>query len=488
MQTHTTKLSTAGQVLDCARTALPFASILGQAFVSIPLGPEVQQVVPVRSSRFQAWLADNYYRQFATPPLDSALRGAVRQLEAAAWFNDGARPVVARRIAARGASVVLDLYNESGQVVEITAAGWRTTSSLGFCFANARNARPIPNPAESARHPSAAIQQFRALLNLGQADHWAAVLAWILAALRPFGPYPILILQGPASSGKSTLARLLRGLLDPNIVPFQPMPRSERELLHLAHSHWVLAFDHVRRLPLTLSDALVRLSSGAVLAMRETSGDLDPMHVFLQRPVILTTPADEHAVAWTSRSAVAARSIRIELPPIPAALLRPQQELLAEFESAHPFILAALCDAIGAALARPATEPFPAARRFAEQTSWIESAASVLGASSRQILQAIGMQDPLLDAIQNLLADSGHWTGTPTALLAALPGIANSASTLTRRLHALDPVGFTIEYGRAGRKGERKITLAKTDGSVHTMPSASYPQSIQPVEYKTARI
>ncbi|MGI8741731.1 MAG: hypothetical protein ACR2NN_04010 [Bryobacteraceae bacterium] len=40
-------------------------------------------------------------------------------------------PKVGRRIAGRPGSVILDLYNESGDLVEITAAGWRTVSSLG---------------------------------------------------------------------------------------------------------------------------------------------------------------------------------------------------------------------------------------------------------------------------------------------------------------------------------------------------------------------
>ncbi|MDQ2950157.1 MAG: hypothetical protein M3Y27_30175, partial [Acidobacteriota bacterium] len=107
------------QVLHCARAAAPFTSSLGQAFVSLPLGPEAQQVIPVRSPRFYAWLADNFYREFDVPPNPSAMRNAVRQIEASAWFSDQARPAVARRLAARGANVILDLYNELGQVVQI---------------------------------------------------------------------------------------------------------------------------------------------------------------------------------------------------------------------------------------------------------------------------------------------------------------------------------------------------------------------------------
>jgi Mg-chelatase subunit ChlI len=35
------------------------------------------------------------------------------------------------------------------------------------------------------------------------------------AALRPVGPYPVLLLRGEKGSGKSTLARARRRLVDP---------------------------------------------------------------------------------------------------------------------------------------------------------------------------------------------------------------------------------------------------------------------------------
>ena len=352
------------QVLDCARAAAPFASSLGQAFVSIPLGPEAQQVIPVRSPRFYAWLADTFYREFSAPPHASALRNAVRQIEASAWFADQNRPAVSRRLAAQGSHLILDLYDELGQVVEIGPQGWRVVSGLGFHFANARNSRPLPAPIETETRPSARLQQFRSILDVPQTRNWSAILAWTLAALRPSGPYPILILRGPAHSGKSTLAAFLRALLDPNAVPFQPVPRTERHLLQLAHSHWILAFDDVRRVSPTVSDALARLSSGAVLGLRETPGDVDPLHLLLQRPIILTAPADQHPVRWITRSAIAAHSIVVDLPPIASAQLRPRHHLQAEFDAAHPVLLSALCDAISAALAQPAQAPYPLPRKL----------------------------------------------------------------------------------------------------------------------------
>ena len=67
-------------------------------------------------------------------------------------------------------------------------------------------ALPNPQPETNNAHP---LQAFAQLFHLtGHAR--TRVLLWLTAALRATGPYPILVLRGPASSGKSVLARALR--------------------------------------------------------------------------------------------------------------------------------------------------------------------------------------------------------------------------------------------------------------------------------------
>src|SRR5262249_50306507 len=49
-------------------------------------------------------------------------------------------------------------------------------------------------------------------------------VAWLLAALRPSGPYPVKALTGEQGSAKSMRANFLRGLVDPNSVPLRAPP------------------------------------------------------------------------------------------------------------------------------------------------------------------------------------------------------------------------------------------------------------------------
>ena len=91
-------------------------------------------------------------------------------------------------------------------------------------------------------------------------------MAWLIAAFRPRGPYPVLVVLGEQGSAKSTLQRVLRALLDPNKAPIRTLPRDERDLMIAATNSWCLAFDNLSHLQDWQSDALCRISTGGGFA------------------------------------------------------------------------------------------------------------------------------------------------------------------------------------------------------------------------------
>ena len=134
------------------------------------------------------------------------------------------------------------------------------------------------------------------------------VVAWLLAALRSGGPYPLLAISGEQGSAKTVLSKLLRALVDPNVAPVRALPREERELMIAANNGHLLAFDNLSGLPAWLSDALCRLASGGSFAVRQLYTDDEEVLFKAARPTVLNGIED-----IIGRSDLADRAILLTL-------------------------------------------------------------------------------------------------------------------------------------------------------------------------------
>jgi hypothetical protein len=118
---------------------------------------------------------------------------------------------------------------------------------------------------------------------LSSRNDFVLVVAWLLAALRPGGPYPLLAISGEQGSAKTVLSKMLKALIDPNVAPVRALPREERELMIAANNGHLLAFDNVSNLPTWLSDGLCRLASGGSFAVRQLYTDDEEVLFYFKR-------------------------------------------------------------------------------------------------------------------------------------------------------------------------------------------------------------
>jgi hypothetical protein len=195
---------------------------------------------------------------------------------------------------------------------------------------------PLPLPERGG-----SIEALRPFLNLSNENDFVLVVAWLLAALRPTGPYPLLAISGEQGSAKTVLSKLLRALVDPDVAPVRALPREERELMIAANNGHMLAFDNLSGLPPWLSDSLCRLASGGSFALRRLYTDDQEVLFKAARPTLLNGIEDV-----IGRADLADRVIFLMLGPIGEERRRSETELCREFERARPAILGALLDAV----------------------------------------------------------------------------------------------------------------------------------------------
>jgi hypothetical protein len=438
-----------------ARVIAPFSSASGATWAAVPTGPDTHESWPLASRQFRNWLSNSFMAEHEIFPGRHALNHAITLLQARARFDSSrARQEVFDRIGYRGRAhcpdaLVINLANETGDVVEITTHGWAIRNDEARRFRPVPAARPLPRPAD-APDPATLTALLALLLPLPKAD-LNRIAVWMFSALRPAGPYPPLILTGPPSSGKSTTARILRALLDPNLCPVHTVPASERELFRHALHNRVLAFDHVPSLTPPVATALARMAAGTAFTENGPHAYDDPLPFSIERPVILTVPyTDTASRNWGRYRTLQSLALTVHLPAIAPERVQLPSAIAATVEHAAPQLLAVLSNAASAALTCVADIP-----------EWIRAAAPVLGITAEEAISALN-PNPLVAALQDLLAHEPEWTGTVTALQSRIQ-YEGSTKSLTQQLLALPLAIYGISYRAARHNAERTITLTVTD-------------------------
>ena len=402
----------------------------------------------LKTHSFRLWLTRRFHEQTGGVPGAPALQDALGVLEGQAIF-DGPEEPVAVRLAPREGSIYVDLANEQWEAVEINATGWRVVVEPPVKFRRSPGMLPLPHPVSGGR-----VDELRPFLNLAREDDWTLLVAWLLGALSPRGPYPMLALYGEHGSAKSTTAQLLRSLIDPNASALRAEPRELRDFMITATNCWCPVFDNLSRLQPWLSDALCRLATGGGFATRALHTDADEIIFEAQRPAMLTSIEE-----IVTRPDLLDRSILLELEPIAGTRRRERASVQTEFHAARPRILGALFDAITGALhhrtdAKPASLP-----RMADFAVWVNAAGQALGWTGGRFLAAYDENrqtandvvleaSPLAPSLREL-ATRGY-EGTATELLAELGKRAGDAVT-RRRGWPANPRAFSGEIRRLHR-------------------------------------
>jgi len=187
-----------------------------RAFVSFDVDGHCE-TWPVSHSAFRTFLSREFFNSRGTVPHTQAITSALSVLQGKAQYA-GSEQSVYVRLAEREGKIYLDLANSDWEVVEVTPEGWRILSmgKSPVKFRRPPGLMPLPRPVSGGT-----LEALRPFVNVPDGADWILVVAWLLASLRPKGPYAVLVIFGPHGSAKSATTKVLRGLIDPNTAPLK---------------------------------------------------------------------------------------------------------------------------------------------------------------------------------------------------------------------------------------------------------------------------
>jgi len=438
--------------------------------------------VAIKSEACGSFLFHLYLKNENKYPNTNAVKEAQNALEYIS-YNSGKTSNVSIRVGGDKNVVFIDVCNTERSFIKISSDGWNIINDSGdfrFIKNSTMKILPLPDKIKNTK----LLEEF---LNLNSDDDFILIVVWLVRCLLPedkYGGYPILNIEGERGTGKTTFARIIKEIIDPNFVPLKNMPSKEEDLSIIALNNLVLVFDNLSGISSKMSDALCKVSTGGGFSTRRLYSNGDEFGFSYKRPVILN---GINSVA--RKGDLTSRLISIELKYIEPSKRMGESDFWRKFNNALPTILSGLLYAVSAVLKdfdnnviKKYSSRFPDFEKIGficekhfkwKEGSFINAYNSNIQSASTSLISS----DVVLQAIIKFIEQYREYTGTTTDLYSKLQeqisdaektSFSKNPSSLGRKLKEILPIlrEHGIDYKSTRAKLGTEILIKSVAGEI----------------------
>lgn len=406
------------------------------------------------------------------------------------YFSDWVRTSAPKlkdyiRIGGKVGDLFFDIGDESNDCWHISTAGISRVDGRPGHLRMLRGAGMLPLATPDFTAPASQLVPLLRQFIKASDEDMILLTAWLVGCMRPEGPYPVLTISGEQGSGKSTILRLLRRIVDPHALDMRTPPEDQRDLQAMVRNSFCLAFDNVSFVSNKMSDALCVISTGTgAQGGRALYTNAEESAVRVCRPIAMNGIPDV-----IERGDLVDRSIHVHLPRIDPKDRRDDYEFWQLFNSMHGKLLGALMNAALVATRGYSTVTLEEKPRMSAFAVWVVACEEALGwqpgkfievytsnrnAAELQMLEFNGVAS----AIMRMMEERKEFSGTYPDLIAALEMHSTSRENMPRSSHGfaaelrrikplLERTGFRFfnggRTGAAGQKGRSRIQITRTE-------------------------
>ena len=386
--------------------------------------------VRIQDAPFEGWLRLLYHTE-TKKVCPSEAPGAVQAQLCAEARAHGSQRELCLRVGEHEGAFLYDLADDKSRAVKITPGNWEIVDQPPLIFRRYAHMCAQVEPA-----PKGDIDELLALVNVHTPADRLLLKTWVVVALVPGIPHAVLAVTGSKGTGKSTLFRMIRDLIDPSALSTLTLKKKDLALT-LDHNYCV-PLDNLSGLSQALSDTLCKAVTGDATVDRllyTNAGE----HISKARCVIAINGINPVVRA----SDLIDRCLTISLAAVPDSARLEESDLNRQFAAKRPTILAGMFDLLAKARELYSGVDLPLGR-MADFTRWGEAIAQAMGEEPgrfaevyakrriHQIADAL-VSEPVAEALLIFMNKRTSWKGSHGALRSELTTIAGGNEIDTKQ-------------------------------------------------------